>query len=185
MLLLPLESLAALQLISVRAALGPHCRVVNAKFLMASTVLLKEHPCMKQPYCIWLCSSLVFCEMHFIHFHFYSFLRYDKNLVFAQHWGIRKGMIMGFFTGYIWFIIFLCYALAFWYGSKLVLDEDEYSPGTLLQVQVIVLAPFISDSFSALSLNMYISYHLDFRVVNTVCPCFSYLLFSLAFSCQI
>ncbi|XP_014454952.2 bile salt export pump [Alligator mississippiensis] len=60
--------------------------------------------------------------------------RYDKNLVFAQRWGIRKGIIMGFFTGYMWFIIFLCYALAFWYGSKLVLEEEEYSPGTLLQV---------------------------------------------------
>uniref|UniRef100_A0A803VZR3 Bile salt export pump n=2 Tax=Ficedula albicollis TaxID=59894 RepID=A0A803VZR3_FICAL len=60
--------------------------------------------------------------------------RYDKNLVFAQHWGIRKGMIMGLFSGYMWFIIFLSYALAFWYGSKLVLEEDEYSPGTLLQV---------------------------------------------------
>ncbi|NXU10625.1 ABCBB protein, partial [Pardalotus punctatus] len=59
--------------------------------------------------------------------------RYDKNLVFAQHWGIRKGIIMGLFTGYMWFIIFLSYALAFWYGSKLVLEE-EYSPGTLLQV---------------------------------------------------
>ncbi|NXI76455.1 ABCBB protein, partial [Rhipidura dahli] len=60
--------------------------------------------------------------------------RYDKNLVFAQHWGIRKGIIMGLFTGYMWFIIFLSYALAFWYGSKLVLEEEEYSPGTLLQV---------------------------------------------------
>ncbi|XP_063174293.1 bile salt export pump isoform X1 [Candoia aspera] len=60
--------------------------------------------------------------------------RYDKNLVFAQNWGIRKGIIMGFFTGYIWCIIFLCYALTFWYGSKLVLEEEEYSPGTLLQV---------------------------------------------------
>ncbi|KAL8183427.1 UNVERIFIED_CONTAM: Bile salt export pump, partial [Gekko kuhli] len=60
--------------------------------------------------------------------------RYDKNLVFAQNWGIRKGIIMGFFTGYIWFIIFMCYALAFWYGSKLVLEQQEYSPGTLLQV---------------------------------------------------
>ncbi|XP_054826934.1 bile salt export pump isoform X2 [Eublepharis macularius] len=60
--------------------------------------------------------------------------RYDKNLVFAQNWGIRKGIIMGFFTGYIWFVIFMCYALAFWYGSKLVLEQDEYSPGTLLQV---------------------------------------------------
>ncbi|KAM3850989.1 bile salt export pump [Vipera latastei] len=65
--------------------------------------------------------------------------RYDKNLVFAQNWGIRKGIIMGFFTGYIWCIIFLCYALAFWYGSKLVLDEEEYSAGTLLQVFLGVL----------------------------------------------
>ncbi|XP_062972497.1 bile salt export pump [Elgaria multicarinata webbii] len=60
--------------------------------------------------------------------------RYDKNLVFAQNQGIRKGMIMGFFTGYIWLIIFLCFGLAFWYGSKLVLEDEEYSPGTLLQV---------------------------------------------------
>ncbi|KAK0147330.1 Bile salt export pump [Merluccius polli] len=60
--------------------------------------------------------------------------RYDQNLISAQHWGIRKGLIMGFFTGYMWFIIFLCYALAFWYGSGLVLDTLEYTPGTLLQV---------------------------------------------------
>ncbi len=62
------------------------------------------------------------------------FCRYDHNLISAQRWGIRKGLIMGFFTGYLWFIIFLCYALAFWYGSSLVLDTQEYSPGTLLQV---------------------------------------------------
>lgn len=43
---------------------------------------------------------------------------------------------MGFFTGYMWFIIFLCYALAFWYGSSLVVDTEEYSPGTLLQVLI-------------------------------------------------
>uniref|UniRef100_A0A8B9KVH3 Bile salt export pump n=1 Tax=Astyanax mexicanus TaxID=7994 RepID=A0A8B9KVH3_ASTMX len=60
--------------------------------------------------------------------------RYDHNLISAQRWGIRKGLIMGFFTGYLWFIIFLCYALAFWYGSSLVVDTLEYSPGTLLQV---------------------------------------------------
>ncbi|XP_048341989.1 bile salt export pump isoform X2 [Sphaerodactylus townsendi] len=60
--------------------------------------------------------------------------RYDRNLIYAQTWGIRKGIIMGFFTGYVFFIIFMCYALAFWYGSKLVLEQEEYSPGTLLQV---------------------------------------------------
>uniref|UniRef100_A0A8C1LPW3 Bile salt export pump n=1 Tax=Cyprinus carpio TaxID=7962 RepID=A0A8C1LPW3_CYPCA len=70
--------------------------------------------------------------------------RYDCNLISAQRWGIRKGLIMGFFTGYMWFIIFLCYALAFWYGSSLVVDTQEYSPGTLLQVFFGVLIAALS-----------------------------------------
>uniref|UniRef100_A0A8D2DRM4 Bile salt export pump n=1 Tax=Sciurus vulgaris TaxID=55149 RepID=A0A8D2DRM4_SCIVU len=65
--------------------------------------------------------------------------RYEKNLVFAQRWGIRKGIVMGFFTGYMWCLIFFCYALAFWYGSKLILDEEEYTPGTLIQIFFCVL----------------------------------------------
>ncbi|XP_005393324.1 PREDICTED: bile salt export pump [Chinchilla lanigera] len=65
--------------------------------------------------------------------------RYENNLVFAQRWGIRKGMVMGFFTGYMWCLIFLSYALAFWYGSKLVLEEEEYTAGTLVQIFLSVL----------------------------------------------
>ncbi|GLD67556.1 bile salt export pump [Lates japonicus] len=60
--------------------------------------------------------------------------RYDKNLVEAQNWGVKKGMIIGVFQGYLWCIIFLCYALAFWYGSKLVIDTKELTPGSLIQV---------------------------------------------------
>ncbi|XP_030613516.1 bile salt export pump isoform X2 [Archocentrus centrarchus] len=60
--------------------------------------------------------------------------RYDRNLVEAQNWGVKKGAILGVFQGYLWCIIFLCYALAFWYGSKLVIDTKEMSPGTLIQV---------------------------------------------------
>nr|XP_020450391.1 bile salt export pump-like isoform X2 [Monopterus albus]XP_020450392.1 bile salt export pump-like isoform X2 [Monopterus albus] len=60
--------------------------------------------------------------------------RYDRNLVEAQNWGVKKGTIIGIFQGYLWCIIFLCYALAFWYGSKLVLDTKELSPGGLIQV---------------------------------------------------
>lgn len=60
--------------------------------------------------------------------------RYDKNLVEAQAWGIKKGAIIGVFQGYLWCIIFLCYALAFWYGSKLVIETKELSPGSLIQV---------------------------------------------------
>ncbi|KAI5107316.1 bile salt export pump, partial [Silurus meridionalis] len=60
--------------------------------------------------------------------------RYDKNLEEAQNWGVKKGTIIGVFQGYLWCIIFLCYALAFWYGSKLVIDTKELTPGTLIQV---------------------------------------------------
>ncbi|XP_066542047.1 bile salt export pump [Hoplias malabaricus] len=60
--------------------------------------------------------------------------RYDKNLEEAQTWGVKKGTIIGIFQGYLWCIIFLCYALAFWYGSKLVIDTKELTPGALIQV---------------------------------------------------
>ncbi|XP_063789643.1 bile salt export pump-like [Pseudophryne corroboree] len=70
--------------------------------------------------------------------------RYDNNLEDAQVWGIRKGTIIGLFQGYMWFIIFLCYALAFWYGSKLVIDTKELTPGSLLQVFFGVLVGAMS-----------------------------------------
>ncbi|MED6287182.1 hypothetical protein CHARACLAT_013732, partial [Characodon lateralis] len=60
--------------------------------------------------------------------------RYDKNLIEAQNWGVKKGSIIGVFQGYLWCIIFLCYALAFWYGSKLVIDTKELTPGSLIQI---------------------------------------------------
>ncbi|KAL7385707.1 hypothetical protein ABVT39_026845 [Epinephelus coioides] len=60
--------------------------------------------------------------------------RYDRNLMEAQNWGVKKGTIVGIFQGYLWCTIFLCFALAFWYGSKLVIDTKELTPGTLIQV---------------------------------------------------
>lgn len=66
---------------------------------------------------------------------------------------------MGLFTGYMWCIIFLSYALAFWYGSKLVLEDDEYSPGTLLQV--LILASF---NFPGLFFKIIILEHIPIPV---------------------
>ncbi|KAL2081432.1 hypothetical protein ACEWY4_023285 [Coilia grayii] len=65
--------------------------------------------------------------------------RYDRNLGEAQAWGVKKGTITGMFQGYLWCIIFLCYGLAFWYGSKLVIDKKELTPGSLMQVLFGVL----------------------------------------------
>ncbi|XP_041487598.1 bile salt export pump [Microtus oregoni] len=81
--------------------------------------------------------------------------RYEKNLVYAQRWGIRKGMVMGFFTGYMWCLIFLCYALAFWYGSSLVLDEEEYTPGTLIQIFLCVIVAAMNFGHASSSLEVF------------------------------
>ncbi|CAO2597186.1 Bile salt export pump [Lemmus lemmus] len=81
--------------------------------------------------------------------------RYEKNLVYAQRWGIRKGMVMGFFTGYMWCLIFLCYALAFWYGSSLVLDEAEYTPGTLVQIFLCVIVAAMNFGHASSSLEVF------------------------------
>ncbi|XP_040601442.1 bile salt export pump isoform X2 [Mesocricetus auratus] len=81
--------------------------------------------------------------------------RYEKNLVFAQRWGIRKGMVMGFFTGYTWCLVFFCYALAFWYGSTLVLDEEEYTPGTLVQIFLCVIVAAINFGHASSSLDVF------------------------------
>ncbi|XP_075385628.1 bile salt export pump isoform X2 [Tenrec ecaudatus] len=81
--------------------------------------------------------------------------RYEKNLVFAQQWGIRKGIVMGFFTGYFWCLIFLFYALAFWYGSKLILDEQEYTPGTLVQIFLSVLVAALNLGYASACLEAF------------------------------
>ncbi|XP_034429802.1 bile salt export pump isoform X2 [Hippoglossus hippoglossus] len=65
--------------------------------------------------------------------------RYDRNLVEALSWGVRKGMVLGLFQGFMWCIVFLCYALSFWYGSQLVIETKELSPGSLVQVFFAVL----------------------------------------------
>ena len=65
--------------------------------------------------------------------------RYNEKLEAAEKQGIRKGMIQGFFSGYMWCVIFLSYALAFWYGSSLVFTEGNgFTPGKLMTVSKLI-----------------------------------------------
>ena len=57
-----------------------------------------------------------------------------------------RGLIVGSGAGVMWFLIYGSYALAFWYGVKLIMDDREacileplmcnarYTPATLLIV---------------------------------------------------
>ncbi|GBO19761.1 Multidrug resistance protein 1, partial [Araneus ventricosus] len=64
---------------------------------------------------------------------------YDNYLKSARRKGIKRGLLTGIGAGMFWFCIFAGYALAFWYGVKLVVEgmgkpNPEYIPGTLVVV---------------------------------------------------
>ncbi|XP_058037982.1 ATP-dependent translocase ABCB1 [Ahaetulla prasina] len=64
--------------------------------------------------------------------------RYHKNLEDAKNIGIRKTMSTSISLGVAFLLIYASYALAFWYGTTLILDE-KYSIGGVLTVFFAVL----------------------------------------------
>ncbi|VEN35825.1 unnamed protein product [Callosobruchus maculatus] len=50
-------------------------------------------------------------------------LRYNRNLSFARKNNIKRDTFQGMAWGSLWLIIYGSYALAFWYGVKLILEE--------------------------------------------------------------
>ena len=71
------------------------------------------------------------------------FFRYKENLVFAKTLNIRRSFLSGTGFGLLWFFIYASYALAFWFGVGLVLEERSYSesertydPATMVTVSI-------------------------------------------------
>ncbi|KAM6450468.1 ATP-binding cassette sub-family B member 5 isoform 2-T5 [Liasis olivaceus] len=69
-----------------------------------------------------------------------AIVRYDANLEEARSIGTKKAITTNISMGVSQFLTFGCYALAFWYGTKLTVDEkDNYDIGTVLIVFFSVL----------------------------------------------
>ncbi|XP_038117776.1 multidrug resistance protein homolog 49 [Culex quinquefasciatus] len=71
--------------------------------------------------------------------------RYRSRLTSAEINGRKKGVFSGIGGGIMWFIIYCCYALAFWYGISLILEDRgkdvvDYTPAVLIIVLFGVLA---------------------------------------------
>ncbi|KAM4579986.1 ATP-dependent translocase ABCB1 [Odontesthes bonariensis] len=64
--------------------------------------------------------------------------RYNRNLEDAKRMGIRKAISANIAMGFTFLMIYLSYALAFWYGSTLILS-NEYTIGSVLTVFFVVL----------------------------------------------
>ncbi|KAM4705168.1 ATP-dependent translocase ABCB1-like [Rhinophrynus dorsalis] len=59
--------------------------------------------------------------------------RYEKNLEDAKRIGIKKAITANVSIGFAFLMIYASYALAFWYGTTLILDEG-YTIGSVLTV---------------------------------------------------
>uniref|UniRef100_A0A3Q2PGP9 ATP binding cassette subfamily B member 1 n=1 Tax=Fundulus heteroclitus TaxID=8078 RepID=A0A3Q2PGP9_FUNHE len=64
--------------------------------------------------------------------------RYHKNLEDAKSMGIRKAISANIAMGFTFLMIYFSYALAFWYGSTLILS-NEYTIGSVLTVFFVVI----------------------------------------------
>ncbi|XP_072365307.1 ATP-dependent translocase ABCB1-like isoform X2 [Scyliorhinus torazame] len=60
--------------------------------------------------------------------------RYQKNLGEAKKIGIKKAITTNLSVGFAYFIIFGSYAIGFWYGTTLVLENSGYTIGTVLTI---------------------------------------------------
>ncbi|XP_032847569.2 ATP-binding cassette sub-family B member 5 [Tyto alba] len=60
--------------------------------------------------------------------------KYDANLEIARSVGVKKSITTNTSLGVSQFLIFGSYALAFWYGTKLTAEEENYDIGRVLIV---------------------------------------------------
>lgn len=56
--------------------------------------------------------------------------------------GIKKAVSSNIAVGFTYLIIYLCYALSFWYGSTLILKKDS-TIGSVLTVSRHIMAEFV------------------------------------------
>lgn len=71
-------------------------------------------------------------SLYFLFFCFFSF-RYQKKLEDAKRIGIKKAISASISMGIAFFLIYASYALAFWYGTTLILSDD-YTIGKVFTV---------------------------------------------------
>lgn len=67
--------------------------------------------------------------------------RYDKHLVKAKINNIKRVFFNAISNGVLWFFVYGCYALSFWYGVELIIEERAYpeeeriyTPGNMISV---------------------------------------------------
>lgn len=64
--------------------------------------------------------------------------RYEKSLHKAYKAGVQEGLAAGLGSGVSILVLFCSYALAVWFGSKMIIDRG-YTGGHVLNIMMAVL----------------------------------------------
>lgn len=80
--------------------------------------------------------------------------RYTERLHPAKATGIKKGLYSGLSSGLMWLLIYGCYAIALWYGVKLILAErfsenPTYTPAVLIIVLFGIIMGAVNLGYAA------------------------------------
>lgn len=78
--------------------------------------------------------------------------RYKSNLANVEKDGIRKGLVAGIGNGITWFIVYCIYAIAFWYGINLILNDRMKEDKTYTPAVLIIVSDFWIKLFLKLNL---------------------------------
>lgn len=54
--------------------------------------------------------------------------RYKSHLIYARNNNVKKSIYTGVSNALLWFFIYSCYALSFWYGIGLIIRERDLPP---------------------------------------------------------
>ncbi|NXS93696.1 MDR1 protein, partial [Jacana jacana] len=106
--------------------------------------------------------------------------KYDANLEMARSVGVKKSITTNTSLGVSQFLIFGSYALAFWYGTKLTAEEENYDIGRVLIVFFSVLIGAFSLGQAAPNLESvanargaaYEVYQIINKAINNLKTCF-------------
>ncbi|XP_037914753.1 ATP-dependent translocase ABCB1 isoform X2 [Hermetia illucens] len=80
--------------------------------------------------------------------------RYRSNLVDATKINIQKGFFSGLGFGLLWFFIYGSYALAFWYGVGLVIEQKYWNPSDMVYTPGVMITVFFSVMMGSMNLGM-------------------------------
>ncbi|KAK3580598.1 hypothetical protein CHS0354_002696 [Potamilus streckersoni] len=78
--------------------------------------------------------------------------KFEHRLSKAHSLATRKGLVFGLSTGAFSFFIFSALAIAFWYGTELIINKEAgFEPGNIITIlyAVIIGTTFLAQAFSA------------------------------------